>query len=67
MAKKLIRRDFYIQETSEGYDVMGIVLGVDGYEYCHGSFFYKKYAEDILKDLNDAETRKQQAAYSRNG
>lgn len=67
MAKKLIRRDFYIQETSEGYDVMVVVLGVDGYEYCHGSFFCKKYAEDILKDLNDAETRKQEAAYSRNG
>ena len=46
---------------------MGIVLGVDGYEYCHGQFFCKKYAEDILSDLNDAETRKQEAAYELKG
>ena len=57
----------YADGQSEGYDVMGIVLGVDGYEYCHGSFFCKKYAEDILKDLNDAETRKQEAAYELKG
>lgn len=67
MAKKLVRREFYIQETSQGYDVMGVVLGVDGYEYCHGQFFCKKYAEDILSDLNDAETRKQEAAYELKG
>jgi hypothetical protein len=46
---------------------MVVVLGVDGYEYCHGQFFCKKYAEDILSDLNDAETRKQGAAYELNG
>jgi len=65
--KKLVRREFYIQETGQGYDVMVVVLGVDGYEYCHGQFFCKKYAEDILSDLNEAETRKQEAAYELNG